>query len=94
MRYKKLSTIADNGNMLDTLKALRQKIARTIDESESGRGIAALSRQLQMVLCSIKELEEAQKTEEPSKTVLDIVRERHQQELKSNMIEDPEEEAL
>lgn len=53
-----LEQIANKGDDLETLKALRQKIAKTIDESNSGRDIAALSRQLQIVMAQIAEREE------------------------------------
>ena len=70
----KIEEIAEKGNNLETLKALRQNIARAIDSSNSGRDISSLSRQLQLVLERIAELE-AQQQEEVS--VLEIVRERH-----------------
>lgn len=76
MRPKKIATVASQGDNLETLKALRQKIARAIDDSESGRDIAALSRQLQLVLKSIAELE-AKSDIKPRETVLDIVRRKH-----------------
>ena len=59
-----LEEIAASGNDLRTLKALRQKIAATIDESNSGRDIAALSRQLNLVMDSIRELESKDKPTE------------------------------
>ena len=70
----KIEEVAEKGNNLETLKALRQNIARAIDSSSSGRDISSLSRQLQLVLDRIAELE-AQQQEEVS--VLEIVRERH-----------------
>ena len=72
----KLAQIADKGNDLDTLKQLRHKIAETIDESNSGRDIAALSRQLQLVMERITALEAEQKAAQHD-TILDIVRSRH-----------------
>ena len=72
----KLAQIADKGNDLDTLKQLRHKIAETIDESKSGRDIAALSRQLQTVMQQIAALE-AEKEAAEHDTILDIVRSRH-----------------
>lgn len=76
MRPKKIATVASQGDNLETLKALRQKVARAIDDSESGRDIAALSRQLQLILISIAELE-AKNNIRPRETVLDIIRMKH-----------------
>ena len=59
-----LEKIADQGDDLETLKALRQKIAKTIDESSSGRDIASLSRQLQIVMTQIAEHEEERRVRE------------------------------
>lgn len=72
----KLSEIVDNGNTLETLKYLRHKIAEAIDDSTSGRDIAALSRQLQIVIESISELEKITPDTE-IETVLEQVRKRH-----------------
>ena len=52
-----LEEIAASGNDLETLKALRQRIAAAIDKSNSGRDIAALSRQLTLVMDQIRKLE-------------------------------------
>ena len=54
-----LPQISETGNRLETLKALRQKVAEAIDKSKSGRDIAALSRQLQIVMVEIEEIEAA-----------------------------------
>lgn len=72
-----IEKIAQKGDDLETLKTLRQKIAKTIDESQSGRDIASLSRQLQIVMDRISELEEERRVSE-GETVLDIVRKRAQ----------------
>lgn len=53
----KLASIAQNGNNLETLRALRQTLAEAIDRTTSGRDIASLSRQLQIVMERISELE-------------------------------------
>ena len=53
----KLANIAQNGDNLETLRALRQTIAEAIDRTQSGRDIASLSRQLQIVIEKITELE-------------------------------------
>lgn len=68
------SVIQDNAGELETMKVLQLKLARTIDESNSGRDIAALSRQLREVTAKISELE-AQSSQDD--TILNIVRERH-----------------
>ena len=54
---QKISDIVEKGSEIDTLKALRLKLAITIDESKSGRDIAALSKQLREVNEKIKILE-------------------------------------
>lgn len=54
----KLVEIADNGDVLETLRELRHVLAETIEGSTSGRDIAALTRQLQIVMNQIRELEE------------------------------------
>ena len=76
-----LEQIANKGDDLETLKALRQKLARTIDESNSGRDISSLSRQLQIVMTQITELEEERKIREED-TILDIVRKKHAQRVR------------
>lgn len=53
----KLANIAQNGDNLETLRALRQTLAEAIDRTTSGRDIASLSRQLQIVIEKISELE-------------------------------------
>ena len=53
----KLASIAQNGDNLETLRALRQTIAEAIDRTKSGRDLASLSRQLQIVIEKISELE-------------------------------------
>ena len=60
----KLADISKQGDNLETLKALRQRVAQAIDSSQSGRDIASLSRQLQIILDRIRELEESQEDDE------------------------------
>lgn len=48
---------ASKGNRLATLQALRDTIAKQIDLSDSGRDVAALSRQLTDVLTQISNLD-------------------------------------
>ena len=64
-----LAWISDQGDELETLKALRRKIAKTIDASNSGRDIAALSRQMQLVMERIKEIEQ-QNDDDPIAEIL------------------------
>ena len=47
------------GSRLDALRALRDTLARSIDGSDSGRDVAALSRQLTDVLSQIEAAEKA-----------------------------------
>ena len=72
----KLETIAKKGDSLETLKALRDKISNTLDNTKSGRDIASLSRQLQLVLSQIDELE-AEKKDREGDTVLDLILAKH-----------------
>lgn len=62
------------GDKLATLKALQNKIARTIDESKSGRDIAALSKQLREVT---EEIAEVKITEGSRSTVLEEIIKKH-----------------
>ena len=64
-----IASIVEKGDTLATLKALRHKLAETIDSSNSGRDIAALARQLQIVTGQISELE-AQQADDPIGTIL------------------------
>lgn len=68
---------AEKGNTLETLIALRQKIAKTLDTTNSGRDIAALSRQLQLILTQIDELQKEKHPEE-GETVLEMIRKKHE----------------
>lgn len=69
---KKIKPIASKGDELQTLEALRDVLAETIDNCESGRDIAALSRQLTQVLELISELKKG--TGENEKSSLDVLR--------------------
>lgn len=68
-----LAKIANAGDNLETLKALRQRLATAIDRSESGRDISSLARQLQIVLIRIEELEEAKRLDEDD-PIRDIIK--------------------
>lgn len=52
-----LATIAATGHYLDTLKALRDRLATQIDVTDSGRDMAALSNRLMQTLKAIAEAE-------------------------------------
>ena len=56
--------ICNRGNTLEVLKALRNKLATMIDKSNSGRDVAALSRQLQSVMVQISEIEQQEDADE------------------------------
>ena len=70
----RLIDIVDKGSEIDTLLVLRRKIAKTIDESKSGRDIASLSRQLREINGQITELQE---TRREGETVLDEIIRKH-----------------
>lgn len=76
-RTTKLTDIVDTGSELDTLRVLRRKIAKTIDDSSSGRDIAALSRQLREVTERIENMEKYERGED---TVLDKIIRKHNRE--------------
>lgn len=66
----KLEEITAKGDDLEALEALRQKIARTIDDTTSGRDIAALSRQLVGVMTQIAELKAQRDESDPIDEIL------------------------
>ena len=70
----KILDTLEKGSELTTLKALQHKIAATIDESNSGRDIAALSKQLREVTEKIANLDEI---ESNGDTVLNQVLRKH-----------------
>lgn len=53
-----LEEIAAKGDELETLRAIRAKVAATLDRTQSARDISALARQLQQVVTRIKVLED------------------------------------
>ena len=63
-QYRSIEEITAEGNDLEALEALRQKVARTIDQSNSGRDIASLSRQLVGIMARIAEIK-AENEEDP-----------------------------
>ena len=54
-----ITETAEKGDRLETLKALRRKLAETLDETHSGRDIASLTLQMQKVLQQIDDIEDA-----------------------------------
>ena len=54
--YRKVSTAAKKGDRRDTLIALRNHIAKRIDECESGRDSAALSKRLMEIMDELETL--------------------------------------
>lgn len=75
----KILTASNKGDRLETLKAIRQKIARCLDNTDSARDIAALTRQLLTVLEQIQDLESATPPETP-KTIIQAIQAKHQTE--------------
>jgi len=73
----KISDTLGNRSELDTLKALQYKIATMIDESKSGRDVAALTRQLLTVNERIRSMDYS---EDYSDTVLAKVMRKHQKQ--------------
>lgn len=69
-QYRSIEEITAEGNDLEALEALRQKVARTIDQSKSGRDIASLSRQLVGIMARIAEIK-AENEEDPIKDLLE-----------------------
>jgi len=70
----KIVDTLEKGDKLTTLKALQNKIARTIDESKSGRDIAALSKQLREVT---EEIADYKMRENNGSTVLEEIIKKH-----------------
>lgn len=70
----KLERIVKKGDELEILRVLRQKLAATIDASHSGRDIASLSRQLQIVIARIRDLEIAEATAAQDEDIEAIIR--------------------
>lgn len=70
MSNTKLAEVIKENDELKTYKAIQEKIAATIDGSNSGRDIAALSKQLREVTQKIAELE-AQTEADDISTILE-----------------------
>lgn len=58
-----LPTVAATGNRVATLRTLRDRLAKEIEQCESTRDLAALSRQFTLVLAEIDELAPTVKVE-------------------------------
>ena len=69
-QIQSIEDVTAAGTELEALEALRQKVARTIDASSSGRDIAALSRQLVGIMTRIAEIK-AENEEDPIGELLD-----------------------
>lgn len=73
----KLSEAAASNNRRDTLIALRDKLAETIDTCESGRDIAALSKRLMEVMGELESLPDPNsQTKNPAQKARERVRNR------------------
>lgn len=68
-----LSELAQGDDDLDMLKCLRMGLARQLEETESGRDMAALSKQFMDVTREIRELEKLRPKKE-RRTALDVAR--------------------
>lgn len=68
-----LSTLADGGDDLEMLKCLRIGIARQLEETASGREMAALAKQFVDITREIRELEKT-KPKPNRRTALDDAR--------------------
>lgn len=77
-----LREVAGKGDRLKTLEALRDELASWLDETESGRDRASLSLRFTGVLAQIDEIKTATAEPEqtPTKSPLDELRERREQQ--------------
>lgn len=83
MKRESIEEIAVTGDNLETLRALRQKLATTLDKSESGRDIASLSRQLQTVMNQIADLESQHKSNDEL-LIDELIKERQSMRVRSD----------
>jgi len=74
---KSLVTVTDSGNRLETLVALRHKLATAIEQTESARDIAPLSKQLREVMEEIDTIKQAE-APQAKVTVLEMIRSKHE----------------
>lgn len=68
-----IESTASKGDRLDTLRALRDRLAKKIDETESGRDIAALASRLTDVLIQIDALESDGDTQKEEDSLADLI---------------------
>lgn len=68
-----LESIAKEDNRLETLKALRNRIAKSIDTTTSAREVASLSRNMTNVLRDIAEIEGNAPSSKVEVTLFDAV---------------------
>lgn len=61
----RLATVAPRGVRLETLRTLRDRLAKDLDETRSARDVAALAKQLSDVLLQIEELSPPTKEVDP-----------------------------
>lgn len=75
-RAKKLKTVVKKGSRLDSLIALRDRIADDLDNCESKRDTVSLTKQLREIMKEIEDIEgKTEKADTPvTKTALEIVR--------------------
>lgn len=66
-----IERVAEGENDLETLKALRRKIAKALDNTKSARDIASLSRQMISIIEKITELEQLADADDPVKELLE-----------------------
>jgi hypothetical protein len=69
-----LEQVAGTGDTLELLRALRDRLARDLDETDSKRDVASLSQRLLDVTLKINELGGAAKTEPPKTGLSDFER--------------------
>ena len=72
-----LAETASSGDQLATLELLRDEIARAIQDSDSGRDIAALSRQLTDVMDRISEIKRAETSKRNKDVPLNAILQKH-----------------
>lgn len=87
-QYKSIEEVVGAGDDLEALEALRQKVARTIDQSNSGRDIAALSRQLVGIMARIAEIK-AENEDDPIQALLRSRKFTQNRDSKGRVIYDP-----
>ena len=72
-KHASLAQLAEGDDDLNMLKCLRIGLARQLEETESGRDMAALSKQFMDVTKEIRELEKL-RPKKDRRTALDVAR--------------------